>query len=136
MYKPFQLEHSKFWIINRTEFCECSFSVGLYTAVQNKLSCQSNTAARDGMFNTCYVFKKIHFGYLRAYHEITPKPALEQAPMLLISDVPPTIWLTMSKYQTRKPAGLWHIWKHGIHTDVSDGKLLITTIAINMPKNL
>ena len=37
---------------------------------------------------------------------------------------------------TRKPVGLWHSWKHGIHTGVSEDKLLTTTIAICMPKSL
>ena len=37
---------------------------------------------------------------------------------------------------TRKAVGLWHSRKHGIHTDVSDDKLLTTTIAISIPKNL
>ena len=36
----------------------------------------------------------------------------------------------------RKPVGLWHSSKHGIHTDVSDDKLLTTTIAMDIPKNL
>ena len=38
--------------------------------------------------------------------------------------------------QTKKPVGLWQCWKHSIHTDVSDDKLLTTTIVIGMPKSI
>ena len=37
---------------------------------------------------------------------------------------------------TWKPVGLWQSSKHGTHTDVSDDKLLTTSIAISMPKRL
>ena len=45
-----------------------------------------NAATTFGSFSTYYVFNKILFDYLKAYHQISPKPEMEQAQVLLNSD--------------------------------------------------
>ena len=52
------------------------------------MTCQSNAAALDSLFIMYCVINKILFDYLKAHHQISPKPEMEQALMLLTSDVP------------------------------------------------
>ena len=66
--RPFPLEYSTWRVINKMDFCECSFSTGPYYRAQSMLSCQNNTAAMDGFFD-----------YLKAYYQTSPKLEMEEA---------------------------------------------------------
>ena len=50
-------------------------------------TCQGNAGAMDGLFSMYFVFNKILFNYLKIYHQISSKPEVEQALMLLMSGV-------------------------------------------------
>ena len=52
------------------------------------MSYQNNAAAVNGLFNSYYVFNKIPFDYLKACNQVSPKLEMEQALMLLTSDIP------------------------------------------------
>ena len=52
------------------------------------LTYQGNAVAMDSLFSMCYILSKINFDYWEAYHQISPKPKIEQALMLLTSDIP------------------------------------------------
>ena len=84
----FLLEYSTYRVINRTEFCECSFFARPYYLTQTMLSCKNNAAAIGKLLSTCYVFDKILFDYLKAYHQIWPKWEMQQGLMPLTQDIP------------------------------------------------
>ena len=74
--------------INRIEFCECSFPAGSYCVAYTILFCQDNAATIDGLFIMYFVFNKFLFDCLKAYHQISSIPDMEQGLRLLTCDVP------------------------------------------------
>ena len=52
------------------------------------VSCKNNAAATDNLFSTYYVLTNILFDYLKAYHEISLEPEVEQMLMLLKFVIP------------------------------------------------
>ena len=72
--RPFSSEYSTYRMISRTKLCESSFSAGLYFLTQTMLSWQKKEAWVDGLFSTYCLFNKILLDYLKAYHQISPKP--------------------------------------------------------------
>ena len=42
----------------------------------------------DGLFSMYYVFSKVLFDYLKAYHHISPETGMEMSQMYLTLDTP------------------------------------------------
>ena len=57
--RVFEIEHSTYHILNRSELCECSLTAGNYLLSQTDTNCEDMPEARDGYFTTYYAFNKI-----------------------------------------------------------------------------
>ena len=57
--RVFEIEYSTYCILNRSELCECSLTVGNYLLSQTDTNCRDMPEARDGYFTTYYAFNKI-----------------------------------------------------------------------------
>ena len=54
-----EIEYSTYYILNRSELCECSLTAGNYLLSQTDTNCGDMSEARDGYFTTYYAFNKI-----------------------------------------------------------------------------
>ena len=50
--RVFEIEYSTYHILNRSELCECSLTVGNYLLSQTDTNCRDMPKARDGYFTT------------------------------------------------------------------------------------
>ena len=57
--RTFNLEYLTYCILNRSELCECSLTVGNYLLSQATSNCGGTPEAKDGFFTTYYSFNKI-----------------------------------------------------------------------------
>ena len=57
--RVFEIEYSKYHILNRSELCEYSLTAGNYLLSQTDTNCGDMPEARDGYFTTYYAFNKI-----------------------------------------------------------------------------
>ena len=57
--RTFDLEHSTYHFLNRSELCECSLTVGNYFLSQAASNCGGMPEAEDGFFTTYCSFNKI-----------------------------------------------------------------------------
>ena len=57
--RTFELEYSTYHILNRSELCECSLTVGNYLLSQAASNCGGMPQAKDGFFTTYYTFNWI-----------------------------------------------------------------------------
>ena len=57
--RAFEIEYSTYPLLNRSEMCECSLTVGNYLLSYTNINCGNATEARDGYFTTYYLFNKI-----------------------------------------------------------------------------
>ena len=57
--RVFEIEYSTYYILNRSELCECSLTAGNYLLSQTDTNCGDMPEARDGYFTTYYAFNKI-----------------------------------------------------------------------------
>ena len=55
----FELEYSRYRILNRSELCECSLTAGNYLLSEAASNCGDMPEAKDGFFTTYYAFNKI-----------------------------------------------------------------------------
>ena len=57
--RVFEFEYSTYHILNRSELCECSLTVGNYLLSQTDTNCGDMPEARASYFTTYYTFNKI-----------------------------------------------------------------------------
>ena len=57
--RTFELEYSKYCMLNRSELCECSLTAGNYLLSQAASNCGGTPEAKDGFFTTYYAFNWI-----------------------------------------------------------------------------
>ena len=57
--RVFEIEYSRYRILNRSELCKCSLTVGNYLLSQTDTNCGDMPEARDSYFTTYYTFNKI-----------------------------------------------------------------------------
>ena len=57
--RVFEIEYSTYYILNRSELCECSLTAGNYLLGQTNTNCRDMPETRDGYFTTYYAFNKI-----------------------------------------------------------------------------
>ena len=55
IHRVFELEHSTYHILNRSELCKCSLTAGNYLLSQTNTNCGDMPEARDGYFTTYYL---------------------------------------------------------------------------------
>ena len=57
--RVFEIEYSTYRILNRSELCKCSLSIGNYLLSYANINCGNVPESRDGYFTTYYSFNKI-----------------------------------------------------------------------------
>ena len=84
----FKLEYSTYYILNRSELCECSLTAGNYFLSQMALNCGDMSEAKDGYVTTYYAFNKIVLDVLmEKYHKQVDDNTITQS-ALLHNDIP------------------------------------------------
>ena len=83
-----ELEYPTYHILNRSELCECSLTVGNYLLSQATSNCGSMPQAKDGFFTTYYVFNWIVLDVLMEKFDIQVDEDTITQSTLLHSDIP------------------------------------------------
>ena len=86
--RVFEIEYSTYHILNRSELCECSLTVGNYLLSQTDTSCGDMPEARDGYFTTYYVFNKIILDIITVKFDIQVDDRTITQSTLLHDDIP------------------------------------------------
>ena len=84
----FELEYSIYYILNRSELCECSLTAGNYLLSQTASNCGDMPEAKDSFFTTYYAFNKIVLDMLMEKFNIQVDDDIITQSTLLHSDIP------------------------------------------------
>ena len=83
-----ELEYSTYCILNRSQLCECSLTVGNYLLSQAASNCGGMPEAKDGFFTTYYAFNQIVLDELMEKFDIQVDEDTVTQLTLLHSDIP------------------------------------------------
>ena len=86
--RVFEIEYSTYRILNRSELCECSLTVGNYLLSQTDTNCGDMPEARDGYFTTYYTFNKIILDIITVKFDIQVDDRTITQCTLLHDDIP------------------------------------------------
>ena len=86
--RVFEIEYSTYRILNRSELCECSLTVGNYLLSQTDTNCGDMPEARDGYFTTYYTFNKIILDVITVKFDILVDDRTITQSTLLHDDIP------------------------------------------------
>ena len=100
--RVFEIEHSTYHILNRSELCECSLTAGNYLLSYTNINCGNAPEARDGYFTTYYSFNKIVLDVITEKFDIQVDESTKTQATLLHDDVPGYDLPTIDFVQTPK----------------------------------
>ena len=83
--RVFEIEYSTYHILNRSELCECSLTIGSYLLSYTNINCGNAPEARDGYFTTYYSFNKTVLDIITEKFDIQVD---ENTKTLLHDDIP------------------------------------------------
>ena len=86
--RVFEIEHSTYCILNRSELCECSLTAGNYLLSYTNINCGNAPEARDGYFTTYYSFNKIVLDIITKKFDIQVDENTKTQATLLHNDIP------------------------------------------------
>ena len=86
--RVFEIEYSTYRILNRSELCKCSLTVGNYLLSQTDTNCRDMPEARDGYFTTYYAFNKIILDVITVKFDIQVDDRMITQSTLLHDDIP------------------------------------------------
>ena len=86
--RVFELKYSTYHVLNRSELCECSLTVGNYLLSQTASNCGDMPEVKDGFFTTYYAFNKTVLGMLTEKFNIQVDSDTVTQSALLYSDIP------------------------------------------------
>ena len=92
--RVFEIEYSTYHILNRSELCECSLTVGNYLC-QTDTNCGNMPEARDSYFTTYYTFNKIILDVITVKFNIQVDDRTITQSTLLHDDIPGYNLLTL-----------------------------------------
>ena len=93
--RVFEIEYFTYPILNRSELCECSLTVGNYLLSQTNSNCRDMPEARDGYFTTYYAFNKIILDIITVKFNIQVDDRTITQSALLHDDIPGYNLLTL-----------------------------------------
>ena len=100
--RVFEIEHSTYRILNRSELCECSLTAGNYLLSYTNINCGNAPEARDGYFTTYYSFNKIVLDVITEKFNIQVDENTKTQAALLHDDIPGYDLPTIDFVQTSK----------------------------------
>ena len=100
--RVFEIEYSTYCILNRSELCECSLTVGNYLRSYTNINCGDAPEARDGYFTTYYSFNKIVLDIITEKFNIQVDENTKTQAALLHNDIPGYDLPTIDFVQTSK----------------------------------
>ena len=86
--RVFEIEYSTYFILNRSELCECSLTAGNYLLSYMNINCGNAPEARDGYFTTFYSFNKIVLDVITEKFNIQVDENTRTQATLLHNDIP------------------------------------------------
>ena len=86
--RTFDLKYSTYYILNRSELCECSLTAGNYLLSQTASNCGDMPEVKDGFFTTYYAFNRTVLDMLMEKFDIQVDDVTITQLMLLHSDIP------------------------------------------------
>ena len=86
--RVFEIKYSTYCILNRSELCECSLTVGNYLLSYTNINCRDAPEARDGYFTTYYSFNKIVLDIIMEKFDIQVDENTKTQATLLHNDIP------------------------------------------------
>ena len=86
--RVFEIEYSTYCILNRSELCECSLTIGNYLLSYMNINCGNIPEARDGYFTTYYSFNKIVLDVITEKFDIQVDENTRNQAALLHDDIP------------------------------------------------
>ena len=86
--RVFEIEYSTYCILNRSELCECSLTVGYYLLSYTNINCGNTPQARDGYFTTYYSFNKVVLDIITEKIDIQVDENTKTQAILLHNDIP------------------------------------------------
>ena len=86
--RVFKIEYSTYFILNRSEFCECSLTAGNYLFSQTDTNCGDMPEARDSYCTTYYAFNKIILDIITVKFDIQVEDRTFNQSTLLHDDIP------------------------------------------------
>ena len=93
--RVFESGYSTYYILNRSELCECSLTAGNYLLSQTDTNCRDMPEARDGYFTTYYAFNKIILDIFTVKFDIQVDDRTITQSTLLHDDIPGYNLLTL-----------------------------------------
>ena len=93
--RVFEIEYSTYFILNRSELCECSLTAGNYLLSQTDTSCRDMPEARDGYLTTYYAFNNIILDVITVTFNIQVDDRTITQSTLLHDDIPGYNLLTL-----------------------------------------
>ena len=93
--RVFEIEYSTYGILNRSELCKCSLTVGNYLLSQTDTNCRDMPEAQDGYFTTYYAFNKIFLDIITVKFDIQVDDRTITQSTLLHDDIPGYNLLTL-----------------------------------------
>ena len=86
--RTFDLEYSRYHVLNRSKLCECSLTAGNYFLSQATSNCGGTPEVKDGFFTTYYAFNRIVLDVLMEKFDIQVDDNTITQLTLLHSDIP------------------------------------------------
>ena len=86
--RVFEIEYSTYHILNKSELCECSLTIGNYLLSYTNVNCGNAPEARDGYFTTYYSFNKIVLDVNTKKFDIQVDENTKTQAALLHDDIP------------------------------------------------
>ena len=86
--RVFEIEYSTYYILNRSELCECSLTAGNYLLSYTNINCENTPEVRDGYFTTYYSFNKIVLDVITEKFDIQVDKNTKTQAALLHDDIP------------------------------------------------
>ena len=86
--RVFEIEDSTYRILNRSELCDCSLTVGNYLLSYTNINCGNTPEARDSYFTTYYSFNKIILDVIMEKFDIQVDENTKTQAALLHNDIP------------------------------------------------
>ena len=86
--RDFEIEYSTYYILNRSELCECSLTTGNYLLSYTNINCGNVPEVRDGYFTTYYSFNKIVLDVITEKFDIQVDQNTRNQVTLLHDDIP------------------------------------------------
>ena len=98
----FEIEYSTYYVLNRSELCECSLTTGNYLLSYTNINCGNAPEARDGYFTTYFSFNKIVLDIITEKFDIQVDENTRTQAALLHNDIPGYDLLTIDFVPTPK----------------------------------